>query len=131
MIQKHRKLCDENNEKNVGEPKSNCLRSVRDAQPALYDSNVMLKPSHAPPDVRSDDETNEIEDRSREIMAEKLKDPWCIANKILYKYDYSEDNRLALFVPKKRFTPEQISWSIDLERMKAERIVGETRTILR
>jgi hypothetical protein len=92
MIQKHRKLFDENSEKDVGEPKSDCLTSVRDAQPALYDANVMLKPGHAPPNVTSFDETNEIEVITREKLAKKLKDPLCIANKILYKYDYSEDN---------------------------------------
>ena len=81
--------------------------------------------------MRSNDETNEIEDRTRDKLDEKLKDPWCIANKILYKYDNSEDNRLAIFAPKKKFTPKQISWSIDLEKMKAEKIVGETRTMFK
>jgi hypothetical protein len=81
MIQKHRKLCDENSEKDVGEPKSNCLRSIRDAQLALYDANVILKPGHAPPDVRSDDETSEIENRTREKLAEKLKDPGALQTK--------------------------------------------------
>jgi hypothetical protein len=46
----------------------------------------MLEPNHAPPDVRSDDETNEIEDRTKEKLVEKLKDPQCIANNILFHY---------------------------------------------
>lgn len=47
----------------------------------------------------------------------------------MYNYDYSEDNQLAVFVPQKKLTPEQVFWSIDLEKMKAQRIVGETRTV--
>jgi hypothetical protein len=49
----------------------------------------------------------------------------------LYNYDYSEDNQLAVFVPQKKFTPEQVFWNIDIEKMKAERIVGKTRTVFR
>jgi hypothetical protein len=104
MIQKHRRLSDEHSEKDLGMPKTNFLRSGIGAQPALYDANIMLEPHHVLPDVTSFDETNEIEDRTREKLAEKLKDPLCIANKMMYNYDYSEDNRLAAFVPQKKLT---------------------------
>jgi dolichyl-phosphate-mannose--protein O-mannosyl transferase len=78
MIQEHRKLSDEHSEKNIDKPKTNFLRSSIGAQLALYDANIMLEPNHAPPDVTSDDEGNEIEDRTREKLDEKLKDPLCI-----------------------------------------------------
>jgi hypothetical protein len=131
MMHKHRKLSDDHSEKVSTKPKTNFLRIGIGAQPALFDANIMLDPNHAPPNATSDDEGNEIEDRTREKLAEKLKDPLCIANKILYNYDYTEDNQLALFVPQKKFTPEQVFWNIDIEKMKAERIVGKTRTVFR
>ena len=85
MIQRHKRLCDENSEKDVGEPKSVLLKSVKAAQPALYDANVMLKPGHAPPGVSSFEESNEIEVINRERLAEKMKDPKCIANRVIIK----------------------------------------------
>jgi hypothetical protein len=75
MIQKHRKLSDEHSDKDIDKPKTNFLRNGIGAQPALYDANIMLEPDHAPPDMRSYDEINEIEDRTREKLAEKLKVP--------------------------------------------------------
>ena len=71
MIQKHKKLCDEHSEMNVFEPKSAFLRSAKVAQPSLYDGNELLKPGHAPLDVSSFEETNEIEVINREKLAEK------------------------------------------------------------
>ena len=100
MIHKYKKLCDKHSENNVGEPKLALLRNAKVAQPALYDANVMIKPDHAPPDVSSLEESNEIEVRNRERMTEKMKDPKCIANRVIIKpHDYSEENRLAIFVP--------------------------------
>jgi hypothetical protein len=131
MIQKHRKLSDEHSDKYIDKPKTNFLRNGIGAQPALYDANIMLEPDHAPPDVRSYDEINEIEDRTREKLAVKLKDPLCTANNLVFHYDYADDNHSAIFVPQKKILPEQISWNIDLEKMKAERIVGETRIIFK
>lgn len=91
MIQKHKKLCDEHSEKDVGEPKSNSLRSIRSAQPALYDANVMLKPGHAPPDVSSFDENDEIGVINREILDEKMKDLQCSKKRVNIKsHNYSE-----------------------------------------
>lgn len=48
MMHKHIKLRDEHNNKDVGAPKTNFLRSISASQPALYDANVMLTPNHAP-----------------------------------------------------------------------------------
>jgi hypothetical protein len=66
----------------------------------------MFKPDHAPPDVRSYDEIDEIEDRTREKLAEKLKDPLCTAKNLVFHYDYENDNHKAIFVPQKKFLPE-------------------------
>ena len=131
MMQNHRILSDEFSERDASRSKAKFLRNGIGAQPALYDANIMLEPNHAPPDVRSYDEIDEAEDRSREKLAEKLKDPMCIAKNIVFHYDYTNDNHLAIFVPQKKILPEKVFWNIDMEKMKAERIVGNTRTIFR
>ena len=92
MMQNHRILSDEFSEQDASKPKAKFLRNGIGAQPALYDANIMLKPNHAPPDVRSFDEIDEAEDRTRKILAERLKDPKCIANNIVFHYDYVNDN---------------------------------------
>jgi hypothetical protein len=131
MMQNHRKLRDEFSEQDASKPKANFLRNGIDAQPALYDANIMFEPDHAPLDERSYEEIDEVEDRTREKLAEQLKDPVCIANNIVFHYDYTEDNHSTIFVPQKKFLPEKVFWNIDIEKMKAERLVGNTRTIFR
>ena len=92
MIQKHKKLCDKHSENNVGEPKLALLRNAKVAQPS---------------DVSSFEETNQIEVINREKLAKKMKDPKCIANRIIVKpHDYYEENRLTVFAPQKKLTPE-------------------------
>jgi hypothetical protein len=61
MMENHRILRDKFSEQDASKPKVNYLRNGIGAQPAIYDSNVMFEPDHAPPDVRSYDEIDEIE----------------------------------------------------------------------
>ena len=131
MMQNHRKLRDEFSELDASKTKAKFLRNGIGAQPALYDAHTMLDPNHAPPDVKSYDEIDEAEDRTREKLAERLKDPLCIAKNIVFHHDYTNDNHSAIFVPQKKILPEKVFWNIDMEKMKAERIVGNTRTIFR
>ena len=58
MMHKHRKLSDAYSEKEIGDPRSSCLRNGKNEQPTLYDSEILFKPGHAPPEVRSTDEGN-------------------------------------------------------------------------
>jgi hypothetical protein len=131
MMHKHRKLSDDHSEKDVSKPKAKFLRIGIGAQPALYDANTMFESDHAPLDIRSYDEIDEIEDRTREKLAEKLKDPLFTAKNLVFHYDYANDNHTAIFVPQKKFLPEKVFWNIDIEKMQAERLVGNTRTIFR
>jgi hypothetical protein len=105
MMHKHKKLCDEHSETNVGEPKSNFLRSVKAAQPALYDGNELFKGYHAPPNVRSTDEGNLIEDENRKKLDEKMNDPKCLAHRVIVKpFDYYKENMLKVFAPQTKLT---------------------------
>ncbi|GKD55560.1 hypothetical protein Tco_1288947 [Tanacetum coccineum] len=56
-----------------------------------------------------------------------MKDPECVKKKVkIAPHDYSKENYLATFTPQKQLTPEQIFWSKDLIKMKAEALKEQT-----
>ncbi|GJV76644.1 hypothetical protein Tco_1508228 [Tanacetum coccineum] len=60
-------------------------------------------------------------------MNNKIKDPEYVTNKVkIAPPDYSKENYLATSTPQKQFTPEQIFWSQDLIKMKAEAFKKQT-----
>ncbi|GKF13125.1 hypothetical protein Tco_0051051 [Tanacetum coccineum] len=60
-------------------------------------------------------------------MNNKMKDPECVTHKVkIAPPDYSKNNYLATFTPQKQLTPEQIFWSQDLIKMKAEALKEQT-----
>lgn len=65
------KLRDKHSNKDLGMPKTNFLKSVRDSQPALYDDKVMLTPNHDPPNSSFDDELEELDSANRERFDKK------------------------------------------------------------
>ncbi|GKC93381.1 retrovirus-related pol polyprotein from transposon TNT 1-94, partial [Tanacetum coccineum] len=67
-----------------------CLHRARQDQPALYSGHVIVAPNHAP----------------------------AIVN--ITPPNYSKENFLATFTPQKQLTPEQLFWSQDIVKMKAE-----------
>ncbi|GJQ96481.1 hypothetical protein Tco_0007620 [Tanacetum coccineum] len=62
-------------------------------------------------------------------MNDKIKDPECVTHKVkIAPPDYSKENYLATFTPQKQLNPEQIFWSQDLIKMKAEALKEQTTT---
>ncbi|GJU70742.1 retrovirus-related pol polyprotein from transposon TNT 1-94 [Tanacetum coccineum] len=58
---------------------------------------------------------------------DKMKDPECVKKKVkIAPHDYSKENYLVTFTPQKQLTPEQIFWSNDLIKMKAEALKEQT-----
>ncbi|GJW64809.1 hypothetical protein Tco_0116693 [Tanacetum coccineum] len=56
-----------------------------------------------------------------------MKDPKCVKKKVkIAPHDYSKENYLATFTPQTQLTPEQIFWSKDLIKMKAEALKEQT-----
>ncbi|GKD56057.1 hypothetical protein Tco_1289444 [Tanacetum coccineum] len=54
-------------------------------------------------------------------MHDKMKSNECVDNKVnITPPNYSKENFLATFTPQKQLTPEQIFWSQDIVKMKAE-----------
>ncbi|GKF76419.1 hypothetical protein Tco_0225863, partial [Tanacetum coccineum] len=64
-------------------------------------------------------------------MHEKMKANECVDNKVnITSPNHSKENFLATFTPQKQLTPEQIFWSQDIVKMKAEALKEQnTRSI--
>ncbi|GKA82633.1 hypothetical protein Tco_0789381 [Tanacetum coccineum] len=121
MMCKPRSYYDEVNKVAIGYKNPLCLHRARQVQPALYSGHVIVTPNHAPAVVRDGEETLELTEISRKKMHEKMKANECVDNKVnITPPNYSKENFLATFTPQKQLTPEQIFWSQDIVKMKAE-----------
>ncbi|GJU93755.1 retrovirus-related pol polyprotein from transposon TNT 1-94 [Tanacetum coccineum] len=77
--------------------------------------------------LHNTEDTLEIFEITRKKMNDKMKDPECVTHKVkIAPPDYSKENYLATFTPQKQLTPEQIFWSQDLIKMKAEALKKQT-----
>ncbi|GJU12628.1 retrovirus-related pol polyprotein from transposon TNT 1-94 [Tanacetum coccineum] len=98
-----------------------CLTRAKQAQPALYNGHEIIKTNHVPAIVHNTEDTLEIVEITRKKMNDKMKNPECVQKKVkITPPDYSKPKYLTTFTPHKQLTPEQIFWSQDLIKMKAE-----------
>ncbi|GJR46915.1 retrovirus-related pol polyprotein from transposon TNT 1-94 [Tanacetum coccineum] len=122
MMCKPRSFYDEVNKvANIRAKNPLCLHRARQVQPALYSGHVIVTPNHAPAVVRDCEETLELSEISRKKMHDKMRAKACVDNKVNFTPpNYSKENFLATFSPQKQLTPEQLFWSQDIVKMKAE-----------
>nr|GEY05804.1 hypothetical protein [Tanacetum cinerariifolium] len=107
-----------------------CLTRAKQVQPALYNGYEIIKDNHAPAIVHNSEDTLVIAEITRKKMNSKMNDPECVTRKVkIAPHDYSKENFLATFTPKKQMTPEQIFWSNDLMKMKSEALKEQTKRI--
>ncbi|GJW04291.1 integrase, catalytic region, zinc finger, CCHC-type containing protein, partial [Tanacetum coccineum] len=103
------------------------LRKAKVAQPTLYDGNEIINSDHDPTNVPSSEEDLVLAELARQKMHEKMNDPVCVEKRIkCIPPNYSKENFLATFTPQTQLTPEQVFWSIDLEKRKAEELKANT-----
>ncbi|GJV38642.1 hypothetical protein Tco_1411119 [Tanacetum coccineum] len=96
-------------------------------KPVLYNGHEIIKTNHVPAIVHKSEDTLEIAEITRKKMNDKMKDPECVKKKVkIAPHDYSKENYLATFTPQKKLTLEQIFWSNDLIKMKAEALKEQT-----
>ncbi|GKA41288.1 hypothetical protein Tco_0733881 [Tanacetum coccineum] len=121
MMCKPRSYYDEVNKVAIGYKNPICLHHAKQVQPALYNGYVIVTPNHAPAIVHDEEDTLELTEISRKKMHDKMKANECVANKVnITPPDYSKENFLATFTPQIQLTLEQIFWSQDIVKMKAE-----------
>ncbi|GJS91833.1 hypothetical protein Tco_0774469 [Tanacetum coccineum] len=127
MMLKPKKLCEQYSEIAIGVQNPFYLRKAKVAQPTLYDGNEIINPDHDPTNVPSSEEDLELAELARQKMHEKMNDPVCVEKRIkCIPPNYSKENFLATFTPQTQLTPEQVFWSIDLEKRKAEELKANT-----
>ncbi|GJV89714.1 hypothetical protein Tco_1533652 [Tanacetum coccineum] len=129
MLCKPKPYYDELNKVAIGYKNPLCLTRAKQAQPALYNGHEIIKTNHVPAIVHNSEDTLEIAEITRKKMNDKMKNPECVQKKVkITPPDYSKENYLATFTPQKQLTPEQIFWSQDLIKMKAEALKTQATT---
>ncbi|GJX52649.1 hypothetical protein Tco_0281018 [Tanacetum coccineum] len=104
-----------------------CLIRAKQVQPALYNGHEIIKTNHVLAIMQNSKDTLEIAEITRKKMNEKIKDPECVKKKVkIAPHNYSKENYLATFTPQTQLTPEQIFWSKNLIKMKAEALKEQT-----
>ncbi|GJU09013.1 hypothetical protein Tco_1125443 [Tanacetum coccineum] len=99
------------------------LRQAKKAQPALYDGEELLKTHHVPVIVPSSEEDLELAETTRNKLHAKMNDSACVEKRVnITPPNYSKENFMATFTPQTQLTPEQVFWSIDLEKQKAKEL---------
>ncbi|GJT12573.1 integrase, catalytic region, zinc finger, CCHC-type containing protein [Tanacetum coccineum] len=99
------------------------LRQAKKAQPALYDGDELLKPHHVPVIVPSSEEELELAEATRNKLHVKMNDSACVEKRVnVTPPNYSKENFMATFTPQTQLTPEQVFWSLDLAKRKAEEL---------
>ncbi|GJS80473.1 retrovirus-related pol polyprotein from transposon TNT 1-94 [Tanacetum coccineum] len=127
MLCKPKPYYDEQKKVAIGYKNPLCLTRAKQVQPALYNGHEIIKTDHVLVIVHNSEDTLKIAEITRKKMNDKLKDPECVKNKVkIGPHDYSKENYLATFTPQKQLTPEQIFWSKDLIKMKAEALKEHT-----
>ncbi|GJX21245.1 hypothetical protein Tco_0223922 [Tanacetum coccineum] len=127
MLCKPKPYYDEQKKVAIGYKNPLCLTRAKQVQPALYNGHEIIKTNHVPAIVHNSEDTLEIAEITRKKMNDKMKDPECVKKKVkIAPHDYSKENYLATFTPQKQLTPEQIFWSKDLIKMKAEALKEQT-----
>nr|GEV68044.1 retrovirus-related Pol polyprotein from transposon TNT 1-94 [Tanacetum cinerariifolium] len=100
---------------------------AKQVQPTLYNGHEIIKDNHAPAIVYNTEDTLEMAEITRKKINAKINDPECVTRKVkIAPHDYSKENFLATFTPRKQLTPEQIFWSNDLIKLKSEDLKEKT-----
>ncbi|GJY58704.1 E-beta-farnesene synthase [Tanacetum coccineum] len=83
----------------------------------------LLKTHHVPVIVPSSEEDLELAETTRNKLHAKMNDSACVEKRVnITPPNYSKENFMATFTPQTQLTPEQVFWSIDLEKRKAEEL---------
>nr|GFC38493.1 hypothetical protein [Tanacetum cinerariifolium] len=128
MLCRPRSLYNDLNKVSIGYKNPMCLTRAKQAQPALYNGNEILKDNHAWAKVHNSEDTLVIAELTRKKMNAKITDPKCVTHKVkIAPHDYSKENLLATFTPQKQLTPKQIYWSNDLMKLKSEALKERTK----
>ncbi|GJV70115.1 retrovirus-related pol polyprotein from transposon TNT 1-94 [Tanacetum coccineum] len=99
------------------------LRQAKKAQPALYDVDELLKPHHVPVTVSTSKEELELAEATRNKLHVKMNDSVCVEKRVnITPPNYSKENFMATFTLQTQLTPEQVFWSLDLAKRKAEEL---------
>ncbi|GJW60677.1 hypothetical protein Tco_0110012 [Tanacetum coccineum] len=106
------------------------LKQAKKAQPALYDGDELLKPHYVPVIVPLSEEELELAEATRNKLHVKMNDSACVEKRVnVTPPKYSKENFMATFTPQTQLTPEQVIWSLDLAKQKAEELKANAKPL--
>ncbi|GJR99004.1 hypothetical protein Tco_0271178 [Tanacetum coccineum] len=89
----------------------------------MDDQMQLLKTHHVPVIVPSSEEDLELAETTRNKLHAKMNDSACVEKRVnITPPNYSKENFMATFTPQTQLTPEQVFWSLDLAKRKAEEL---------
>ncbi|GJW79282.1 hypothetical protein Tco_0140964 [Tanacetum coccineum] len=131
MMLKPTQVYDQKTKTALGAQNPFYLRQAKKAQPALYDGDEFLKPHHVPVIVPSSEEELELAEATRNKLHVKMNDSVCVEKRVnITPPNYSKDNFMATFTPQTQLIPEQVFWSLDLAKQKAEELKANAPPLL-
>ncbi|GJR19986.1 retrovirus-related pol polyprotein from transposon TNT 1-94 [Tanacetum coccineum] len=123
MMLNHAHVYDQRTKTALGAQNPFHLRQAKKAQPALYDGEELLKTHHVSVNVPSSEEELELAKATRNKLYVKMNDFTCVEKRVnITPPNYSKENFMATFTPQTQLTPEQVFWSLDIEKRKAEEL---------
>ncbi|GKA50397.1 hypothetical protein Tco_0743470, partial [Tanacetum coccineum] len=103
------------------------LRQAKKAQPTLYDGDELLKPHYVPVIMSTSEEELELAEANKNKLHVKMNGSVCVEKRVnITPPNYSKENFMATFTPQTQLTPEQVFWSLDIEKRKAEELKANT-----
>ncbi|GJU22712.1 retrovirus-related pol polyprotein from transposon TNT 1-94 [Tanacetum coccineum] len=101
------------------------VSSVELENPQAGPSNCinLSDPQHVPVIVSTSEEELELAEATRNKLHVKMNDSVCVEKRVnITPPNYSKENFMATFTPQTQLTPEQVFWSLDLAKRKAEEL---------
>ncbi|GJT75954.1 retrovirus-related pol polyprotein from transposon TNT 1-94 [Tanacetum coccineum] len=117
-------LTDFSNLKHLNDKLENKLHSQ---DQSIQTVHMMLNPTQVYDQKTKTALELELAEATRNKLHVKMNDSACVEKRVnIIPPNYSKENFLATFTPQTQLTPEQVFWSIDLEKRKAEELKANT-----
>ncbi|GKC62720.1 hypothetical protein Tco_1095318 [Tanacetum coccineum] len=116
-------LTDFSNLKHLNDKLENKLHSQDQSIQTVHMMLNPTQPHHVPVIVPSSEGELELAETTRNKLHVKMNDSACVEKRVnITPPNYSKQNFMATFTPQTQLTPEQVFWSLDLAKRKAEEL---------
>ncbi|GJT87612.1 hypothetical protein Tco_1069329 [Tanacetum coccineum] len=116
-------LTDFSNLKHLNDKLENKLHSQDQSIQTVHMMLYPTQPYHVSVIVSTSEEELELAEATRNKLHVKMNDSICVEKRVnIMPPNYSKENFMATFTPQTQLRPEQVFWSLDLAKRKAEEL---------